>query len=218
MTLSRVALFAALGAACAGPGPNASPGPVILEPPPRASADPVPPPPAERKEARVRGGAVDDIRVGTPIPARYLDDKARYEARWVADAQPMEGFLIGTPPVWVTLDKGPMHDVEPGPLEKLLPVLAPKALAAARAGAVVGAIVIENPGITTAEGIGVGSSYESLRGAYGEIQIERNPEWFDSKTTCDARAKAAPGLRFLLDGCKTGETPGPVKRVLVERP
>ncbi|MBK8996734.1 MAG: hypothetical protein IPM35_13445 [Myxococcales bacterium] len=214
----RFLLCFACGVSCAAPKPNAPPSPEVTPVPPSGSVDPAKPPSARPAPARVRGGAVDDIVVGAPIPARHLDDKARYEARWVADAQPMEGFLIGNPPVWVTLDKGPMDEVEPGPIEELLPALAPKALAAARAGALVDAIVIEHPGITTAEGIGVGSTYQDLRDVYGEIEIVRNPEWLDSKPTCDARAKNLPGIRFLLDGCKQGEPPGPVKRLLVGKP
>lgn len=218
MGAPRFLLFLACGVSCAAPKPSPAPGPEVPAASPRARVDPEEPPSARPAPARVRGGAVDDIVVGAPIPSRYLDDKARYEARWVADAQPMEGFLIGDPPVWVVLDKGPMNEVEPGPLEELLPVLAPKALAAARAGALVGAIVIESPGITTAEGIGVGSTYQDLRDVYGEIGILRNPEWLDSKPTCDASAKTLPGIRFLLDGCKPGQPPGPVTRVLVGKP
>ena len=215
---TRAALVCLSTLSCATPRPSPSPEPQMPAAPVSASADPAKPPPAQRLEARVRGGSVDDIVVGSPIPQRYLGDDARYHARWVADAQPLEGFLIGTPPIWVTLAEGPMKDVDPGPLETLTPQLAPKALAAARAGALVGGIVIEHAGIVTAEGIGVGSSWEALRGAYGELEVLRNPEWFDSQPTCDAQSKSLPGLRFLLDGCKPGETPGPVKRILVEKP
>ncbi|MFO0568445.1 MAG: hypothetical protein U0263_22475 [Polyangiaceae bacterium] len=213
-----VALACLATLSCAAPRPSPRPEPRIPEAPASASADPAKLPPAQRVAARVRPGAVDDIVVGSAIPSRYLGDDARYHARWVADAQPLEGFLIGTPPIWVTLEKGPMADVDPGPIESLTPMLAPKALAAARAGAPVGGIVIEHAGIVTAEGIGVGSSWEALRGAYGEFELLRNPEWFDSQPTCDAHNKSLPGLRFLLDGCKPGDTPGPVKRVLVEKP
>jgi len=185
--------------------------------PPTGRSGPEQPPPAQREHARIREGAVDDIVVGDPIPSHHLDGRPQYHARWVADAQPMEGFLIGTPPVWVILEKGPMDEVEPGPVEELTPTLAPKALEAARAGMPVGAILVERPGIVTAAGIGVGSSYESLRDAYGEIDLLRSPEWLDSNITCDATSKAFSGVRFLLESCEEGQPLGRVKRVFVTR-
>lgn len=186
---------------------------------PHGSAGAEQPPPATRTRpaARIREGVVDDIVIGVPIPPALLDN-ARYQPRWVADAQPMEGFLIGAPPVWVIIANGPMQDVEPGPLEELTPVLAPKALAAARAGAVVSGILIEEPGITTEQGIGVGSSYDSLRAAYGDLKLERSPEWFDSNITCDVTTKGMAGVRFLLESCEPGSPPGRVKRMLVSQP
>jgi hypothetical protein len=173
-----------------------------------------PPRPKPQKPARaIENGAVGDIVVGKPIPEKYLND-AKYEARWVADAQPMEGFLIGEPPIWVTI-RGPLYEVEPGPIEELKEKLAPKALEVARAGGPVLAILIEAAGIETAEGIGVGSTYAELVSVYGPIKLLRNPEEFDSNPTCNATVSALPSVHFLLATCKEGTEYGPVKRILL---
>jgi hypothetical protein len=173
-----------------------------------------PPRPKPQKPARaIEDGGVGDIVIGQPIPEKHLSD-AKYEARWVADAQPMEGFLIGEPPIWATI-RGPLHDVEPGPIEELKAKLAPKALEVARGGGPVLAILIEAPGIETAAGIGVGSTHAELVSAYGPIKLLRNPEEFDSNPTCNATVTALPHVHFLLATCKEGTEYGPVKRILL---
>lgn len=175
---------------------------------------PTPPRTKPEKPARaIEDGAVGDIVIGKPIPEKYLND-AKYEARWVADAQPMDGFLIGEPVIWATI-RGPLYDVEPGPLEPLKEKLAPEALKVARAGAPVLAILIEQPGITTADGIGVGSTHAELVTAYGPIKLLRNPEEFDSNPTCNATVAPLPHVHFLLATCKEGSEYGPVKRILL---
>ena len=195
--------------ACAGPQQR-SPAQIVSVAPARGSAGTEQLPPAtQRPAARIREGAVDDIFAGKPIPPAHLDDNARYEARWVADAQPMEGFLIGAPPVWVTISDGPMKDVQPGPLEELTPVLAPKALAAARAGAAVAAIVVEQPGITTEHGIGVGSSYESLRAAYGPLQLVRSPEWLDARDHLRRELQGVARCELSARELRAGRCAGP---------
>ena len=68
--------------------------------------------------------------------------------------------------------------------------LAPKALAAAQKGAKVAAILVEQAGIATEAGIGVGSSYASLEQAHGPIEVITYPELFDSKIACDASSKS----------------------------
>lgn len=202
-----------------GREPARDPAGLEVEKPVASTSPPVEPPPAERdKSPRIVSGAVGDFVVGSPIPAHHLEGAPKYHARWVADAQPMEGFLFGTPPVWVTIEDGPMKDVEPGPVEQLEPTLAPKALEAAKKGARVSSILIEQPGLVTEAGIGVGSSYEVLKAAYGELSLVVNPELFDSNPTCHVRAKVLPGVSFLLETCKKGMPPGAVKRVWVGEP
>ncbi|MBI3200643.1 MAG: hypothetical protein HYZ29_03800 [Myxococcales bacterium] len=211
---------AALCLACAGPPKAALPGPEVRPSPHPSAGTPSeqPPPRASKPKGRVRSGAVDDIVVGAPIPGHLLEGTPKYHARWIADAQPLEGFLFGDPPIWVTLESGPMKDVEPGPIEALEPKLAPKALAAARAGSPVGVVVIEHPGIVTDAGIGVGSSWDALEDAYGAVSVQRDPEEFDNKPSCAARAKALPGVVFLLESCPDGGPYGRVKRVVVGAP
>ncbi|MEZ4221808.1 MAG: hypothetical protein R3B13_12825 [Polyangiaceae bacterium] len=187
-------------------------------PPAQGAAGGEPLPAFEHKIMTIRSGAVGEFLVGEPIPRRWLTDDAKYHARWVADAQPMEGFLFGDPEVWVILEKGPMHDVEPDDVEKLEPVLRPKALAQARAGAKIGAVLVEHPGVSTVASVGVGVGYSMLTAAYRDVEVRRLPEWFDTNITCDARTPKLPGVSFLLLSCEPGKPPGDVNRIFVHAP
>ena len=156
-----------------------------------------------------------DVLVGEPIPAAQLD-RARYEIRWVADAQPFEAFRIADPPVIAVIHGGPFeqwaqHDV--GPLEP--DRFADEALAFAKAGAPVAWILIEERGPTTPEGIGVGSSWDAVVAAYPGATVSHSPEWFEPRPTCRVQPKGTIDLQFLLSRCD-GEN-GPVRRVLVTR-
>jgi hypothetical protein len=198
-----------------GTAPSTTPNEVEVARADAAAPPPEAPPPKPEVPARsIADGSVGDIVIGKPIPQVYLDQAPRYEARWVADAQPMEGFLIGEPPIWATFE-GPMAKVEPGPLEDLLPKLAPKALEAARAGAPVDSILIERAGITTASGIGVGTPYAELEQKHGPVKLLRNPEEFDSNISCVASVDDFKQVRFYLESCKQNTPYGPVKRVLL---
>jgi hypothetical protein len=167
--------------------------------------------------ALIEPGGVGDIRIGRPIPSRHLADaedaRRRYDIRWIADAQPFEAFRIEDPPVIAAFD-GPFHawaKDNVGPLEPGR--FADAAIAAAKAGAVVTWIVIEQPGSATAEGIGVGSTWDALKGAYPGATILRDPEWFDSRPTCRARLPGVKGVDALLSRC--GKDNGDVVRMIV---
>lgn len=175
---------------------------------------PIPPKPKPPlPERRIEDGNVGDLVVGKPIPATLLTN-ARYEARWVADAQPMDGFYVGEPAILAIIE-GPLAGETPGPLEPLIEKLAPKALEMARAGAVVNGILIEVGGLTTAKGIGVGSTHAELETAYGKIKLVRNPEEFDNHITCRATVAELAHVAFHLATCKEGTEFGPVKRIIV---
>lgn len=211
---SGVVVFA-IFTGCQATEPSKGPGTVEVART-DAGADEISTPPKPKPplpERVIENGNVGELVVGKPIPEKLLEG-ARYEARWVADAQPMDGFYVGDPPILAAI-KGPLYDVEPGPLEPLKEKLAPKALEMARGGAVVLGILIEAQGVTTAKGIGVGSTAAELERAHGKIQLVRNPEEFDNNITCRATPADLPRVHFHLATCKEGTEYGPVKRIIV---
>lgn len=215
MRAASSVVFVLVLSACQATEPSKSPDTVeVAHADAGANETPTPPKPKPPLPERlIENGNVGELVVGKPIPEKLLTG-ARYEARWVADAQPMDGFYVGDPPILASI-KGPLYDVEPGPLEPLKEKLAPKALEMAKAGAVVNMILIEAPGITTAKGIGVGSTSAELERAHGKIQLVRNPEEFDSNITCRATPADLPRVHFHLATCKEGTEYGPVKRIIV---
>ncbi|MBS2016333.1 MAG: hypothetical protein JST00_25845 [Deltaproteobacteria bacterium] len=182
-----------------------------------------PPPPTEAPvapEVQIDDGGVGDVRVGQPIPRRYLDDSAdlqgRYENRWVADAQPFEAFRVGAPGRLAVID-GPFArwaKSHTGPIDPKKHVA--EAVRVARAGAVVRYVVVEERGLFTRERIGVGSTFAALSAAYPSVKIEIDPEWFEAKPTCRAKTPALPNVHFLLAFCRPSAA-GEVERIVVGR-
>lgn len=198
--------------------------PLASTTPPKASAAPAASSSAPIEpvtaDVIIETGGVGDVRVGQPIPKKYLDDardpKGAYEIRWVADAQPFEAFRVGTPGRLAVID-GPFMrwgKSHAGPLEPQKFV--GEALRMARSTAQVQWIVIEEKGLFTREHIGVGSPFSALEKAYSGIKVLRDPEWFDSKPTCRASSPQLPKVEFLLASCG-GSGNGEVVRILVTR-
>lgn len=201
--------------------PLASSGQARATPPASASAS-VSPPPLEplAQDVIIDNGGVGDVRIGQPIPKKYLEDtvdpKGHYEIRWIADAQPFEAFRVGDPERLAAID-GPFMrwgKSHAGPLEPQK--FSADALRMARGGAVVTWMVIEKKGLFTRERIGVGSPFSALAAAYPGIKITRNPEWFDSKPTCSAQSPSLAKVQFLLASCDAGGN-GEVVRIVVSR-
>lgn len=222
--------FGGVALACAtGPEPlppRASPARVDV---PAADAPPGPPsaalPSAPRTALRITSDGVGDVRVGEPLPARVLasDLASRYRVRWIADAQPFEGFELSEPPVYVHFSGGPMAEEDPIPTDETeIPTiqarLAPRAVERARQGARIVSLLISVPELRTDGDIGVGSSHHELDAAHGPITLTRLPEVLEAKITCDARAPSLPRIRFWLDGCAADAEPGPVKWIWIRTP
>lgn len=168
----------------------------------------------------IETGGVGDVRIGQPIPKRYLEDaqdpKGRYVIRWIADAQPFEAFRVGEPGRLAAFD-GPFMrwgKSHAGPLEPQK--FYGEALRLARGTAPVLWIVIEEKGYFTRERIGIGSLFSAVEAAYPGIEVRRDPEWFDSKPTCRAAPTQLPKVEFLLASCGKGGN-GEVVRILVTR-
>lgn len=226
--------------------PAAPPPPIVSEPrdaeSPRADASvavietgdaaapsvpPAPPPapapaPAPRASGGkvIDGGGVGDVRVGAPIPRDYLADakdaRARYDIRWVADAQPFEAFRVGDPPVLAVFD-GPFTRWAKNNVGELAPQrFVESALRVARNGAPVRWIVVEEAGHATVAGIGVGSTFADVAAAYPGAKVSQLPEWFEARPTCSVAPPGLANVQLLLATCgKEGN--GRVARVVVSR-
>ena len=166
----------------------------------------------------IESGRVGDIRLGHPLPETLLADDQRlldaYTARFIADAQPLEGYSLEDPPLLVALESGPFRayvDVE-GVVEPPLDSLRRPGLTAARDGAKVRAIYVQAPGPTTAKGVGVGSAYAALQGAYPDLTLRPVPPTF-GKDLCFARTAEMPDVSFVFSSCKAAKTEGAVIRI-----
>jgi hypothetical protein len=209
---------AALAIACGSPPPPAAPPPVEVTPP-GPGAQPVAehPPPAQERPASIEACGVGELRIGKPIPEQLLADdraaRAAYEIRWIADAQPFEAFRIGAV---LAAFEGPFTrwaESEVGELEPSRFV--EQALRDVRAGAPVRWMVIEAAGPRTAAGIGVDSSFEELSQAYPGAKVDRLPEWFESRPTCQVKLEGELRcISFHLHSCGK-QPPGRVVRVLI---
>ncbi len=216
-----IALFAA---GCASQPRSAAPSSDVEVVRPEASSEPdrEPAPQASTgagATAIIEHDGVADVRLGKPIPARHLDERgaiARYDIRWIADAQPFEAWRVDELRV-IALFRGPftrwaesnVGELEPG---RFLDA----ALRELRDGAHVQAILIESKGPRTARGIGVGSTWRELVDAYPEAKIVKDPELFEPRPTCVVHAPDQPGATFHLASCD-GD-PGDVVRVFIYRP
>jgi hypothetical protein len=165
-------------------------------------------------------GGVGDLRIGQPIPAQHLADdeqaRARYELRWVADAQPFEAFRIGPARV-LAVFHGPFTRWAQSNAGELDPKrFVDEAVRDARGGAPVESVVVDAAGPVTKAGIGVGSAFSDLAAAHPDAKLSRLPEWFESRPTCHVTVQALPRVAFHLSACGR-EPPGDVIRVLVSR-
>jgi hypothetical protein len=168
-------------------------------------------------EWKIQPGRVGLVELGKPMPAALLgpDLEARYVARYIADAQPIDAFRFADPPLLVVLANGPYAaSSAQGDPSGVPPTdrLRGQAAEVARGGALVKAVVVEAAGPTTEAGLGVGSTLDELKQAYPDLRTASFPETF-GRDTCVARAKSLPGVAFVFVTCSKASKGEPAVRV-----
>ncbi|HET6338459.1 MAG TPA: hypothetical protein VFG30_34800 [Polyangiales bacterium] len=201
--------------------------PLAAEPPPEAAAPA--PDPTNTFAAALPSGERASSAAGTPaawlITARGVgglligarlagitgDIASRYTTALYGDAQPLEGFVLEEPPVFLTVRNGPFsgwsraHTGEPVP-----DAIKQRAVELAEAGKLsISTLVITEKGPKTDRGVGVGDSYASFAKAYpgAGTPAKFPPLW--EEPTCVITQKT---LWFFFDRC---DERAKIKRIVV---
>lgn len=197
------------------PGDPAAPEPLPTTAPAADDRAALPVPPPSAPSVEIRSDGIGPIRLGAPIPAE-LAVADRYTLRLYADAQPLEGFWIGEPAIFAALADGPYRRwlADSGELDVPPPNrFAADAVREASAGALVEMAYVEAPGITTPEGVGVGTRHDDFIGAYPDAEVGPIPPLFEDPT-CMGQTGALPRVHFFFDRCEDGASPPPDARVV----
>ncbi len=221
--MSRVVIATALVglAACGGPRERT---PVVAEivptPTSGVGASPVALEDPEPKLPTIGDRRVGDVVIEEPLPSKLAreDLAPLYETSYYADAQPLEGFALRRPPMFVAVAGGPFHPfgmATPGePIPESMPAEA--AERARRGELTVSMIVITDPALVTAEGMGVGKTFADVQRAYPELDAYTFPGLWE-EPSCIARPTPTSTIHFFFDGCqlaRDGEPFGPDHEVL----
>jgi hypothetical protein len=225
MTPRRTWIGVVAIAAC---GRGSAPASSTAEPAPADAAlptlsDKVAPPDAKTMDDtpkidwRIAVGRVGPIELGKPMPGVLLDAPdldGHYVARFIADAQPLDGFRYDDPPLTVVLAAGPFAELDAKGHHGEPPVdrLRAKAAAAARGGVAVKSVMIHGPGPATADGLGVGSTLAEVKAVYTDVRLMPLPETLGDDV-CIAYSKSNQGISFVFGNCNKANAGDPVKRV-----
>ena len=175
--------------------------------------------------AVISGQGVGDLLIGKSIPARHLAPAAatrrRYVHRMYTDAQTFEGFRLASPPVTLSLKNGPFHrwfedPKRKGGMSQKPPTaqLAREALRLARSGHPIASIVVDRPGVKTAAGLGVGSTWADIQRAHPGAKLRPNPPQF-GQDRCVATLPPLQRTYAYFKACATAKAGGPITRILI---
>jgi hypothetical protein len=222
--LIRFALcgFIAALTACRGAAPAAAPAPSpAAEPSPAPAAKPKPAPapaPAPAAPAwTITKTGIGDLQLGAPWPqARAANPSldAQYTTTFYADAQPLEGFTLTDPPVFVVVTGGSFakygmdNPGEPAPA-----AIKAKAMKLARAGKLtIEMLVVTDPRVQTASGAFVSQDFAAFAHAYPNALRKQMPALWE-EPSCVAEQE---GVWFFFDHCGASE-PAKIIRIVVRR-
>ena len=161
-------------------------------------------PPPDKKASRVTEQGVADVVVEEVFPkARVAPDlPERYKTTLYADAQPLEGFLLGPKPFLAVVDGGPYHPfgmASPGePIPDSMPAEAVKR--AQEGKLTVSMIVVSEPGLTTGAGLGVGSTFAQLKKAHPKHSAFTLPGLWE-EPSCVAKPTKTSAIHFFYKTC-----------------
>jgi hypothetical protein len=220
--LSRLALCAVIAAltACRGTAPAAAPAPApAAEPSPAPAAAPKPAPsPAPAAPAwTITKTGIGDLQLGAAWPqARAANPAldAQYTTTFYADAQPLEGFTLTDPPLFVVVIGGPFakygmdNPGEPAPA-----AIKAKAMKLARAGKLtIQMLVVTDPRVRTPSGAFVSQDFAAFSHAYPNAVRKQMPALWE-EPSCVAEQE---GVWFFFDRCGASE-PAKIIRIVVRR-
>jgi hypothetical protein len=164
----------------------------------------------------IHGTCVGPICIGRPIPGDRLAPGAGsvFFCRFVADAQILEGFRIGTPAVLAGLDGGACKrwgrkntgTPPEARFEKAARTLAKRAK--------VVVIIVESRDVRARGETGVGSTLPDLRRTFPDLRIAPIPPTFGDDE-CVATTAREPAIRFHFRDCPAAEKGEGVTRVLI---
>lgn len=210
--------------AASPPGPVASPSerPTGAAPPSRGA-----PAPRPVEVAVITDVGVGDVRVGAPLPVRLLspgtDPISRFVLGFHADGQTHDGFRLPGIPVRALMEGSgpftrwfddPKRKEDPPPDASTHRRLAEEAVREARAGTQVGWIVVDGPGVRTASGIGVGSTFAEVMTAHPAARLLPQPPTF-GKDECVATLSPLTRVQVYFSDCRSARAGGRVTRVTI---
>jgi hypothetical protein len=168
---------------------------------------------APNAEAVLDATGLGRVKLGAPLPSDHAVAE-RYYTGYYADAQPLEGFALGSARILAIVEGGAFtahgteHPGQPAPDD-----VRARTLAAGAAGAlVVRMIVVTDPAIATPSGVRVGTELSTFRRAFPLAPLRRVPPLWDDPSCLVEVAD----LAFFFDRCSNsdGEPAPPDAKVI----